>query len=65
MGDERAYRPNQWVQVGALDRGWFRLSLAKAGIEYTETKSLLCSVFRLKVSPTHWAQLRKKFEALA
>lgn len=54
MNNNVAYRPNQWIRAGLLSRGDIRLSLAQAGIEFIETKSLTSSVFQVKVSPRHW-----------
>lgn len=38
---------NQWVEVPFYSRGSFRQELTRAGIEYTEAKSLFSSVFQI------------------
>lgn len=38
---------NQWVEVNVFERGNFRRELAKAGITFTETKSMFSSVFHI------------------
>ena len=48
---------NQWIEAGALIRGSLRRELAKAGIQFTETKSLLSSVFILHCTPEVYANV--------
>lgn len=41
----------QWVEAGALMRGPLRREFVKYGIEYSETKGFLGSIFVLHCSP--------------